>query len=141
MTSFESNQRATQTLAETVTSHAQGEQPGLPPSFGPYESSEQHLWDELRRVDYLVRAQTVRWRLTTGASKPQHLWGMIHVTDAEVDAVLKSDFLPPHSLPREIENALINLWLAASELNQNIRSRVAQTPPAGTLRCNYPAHA
>ncbi len=134
MTSFESNQPATQTLDETVTSHAQGEQPGLPPSFGPYESSEQHLWDELRRVDYLVRAQTVRWRLTTGASKPQHLWGMIHVTDAEVDAVLKSDFLPPHSLPREIENALIDLWLAASELNQNIRSRVAQTPPAGTLR-------
>ena len=34
--------------------------PELP--TGPYGDSEEHLWDELRRIDQMVRAQTVRWR-------------------------------------------------------------------------------
>ena len=99
----------------------------------PYESNEQHLWDELRRIDHLVRAQTLRWRLTVGASKPQHLWGMIHVTDAEVDAFLSSDFVPPGKLPRELENVLQDSWRAASRLDAEIRRRVEQTA-RGTLR-------
>jgi AAA+ superfamily predicted ATPase len=106
--------------------------PELP--AGPYASSDEHLWDELRRIDQLVRAQTVRWRLTIGAGKPEHLWGMVHVTDAEVEAYLQSFFVPPHHLPADLEDALADYWRAAEALAQTIQARRAQTPPGITLR-------
>ncbi len=37
---------------------------------GPYLDSRQHLWDELARVDQLVKAQTVRWRSAIVVSFP-----------------------------------------------------------------------
>src|SRR5262245_57388284 len=40
-----------------------------------YASSEEHLWDELRRIDQLVRAQTVRWLYTIGQDKDERSWG------------------------------------------------------------------
>jgi AAA+ superfamily predicted ATPase len=104
------------------------------PATGPYADSAEHLWDELRRVDQLVRAQTVRWWLTIGAAKPDHLWGMVHVTDAEVEAYLGSPFMPPHQLPAELEQALTGYWEAAEELAQAIQARRVQTPPPITLR-------
>jgi len=101
---------------------------------GSYVGSDEHLWDELHRIDYLIRAQAVRWRLTIGASKPQHLWGMIHVTDAEVAAYLQAPFTPPHCLPADLEGALVKYWQAAEALAQAIQARRAQTPPQVTLR-------
>ena len=64
-----------------------------------YKTNDEHLWDHLARVDQLVRAQTVRWHRTIAEHKPGHLWGMIHVTDAEVHRYLDSDFVDPESLP------------------------------------------
>lgn len=107
---------------------------GPPPVGGPYDSSKDHLWDELRRIDHLVRAQTVRWRLTIGASKSPQLWGMIHVTDAEVDDFLRSDFAPLDTLPPELEASLTDYWSAAADLDRHIRGRLQQTPLAATFR-------
>lgn len=95
--------------------------------YAPYLSSSEHLWDELRRIDLLVRAQTVRWRMTVGASKPENLWGMVHVTDAEVDAYLASDYISPAELPVEIDAALAELWEAARLARRAIDARIAAT--------------
>ncbi len=104
------------------------------PTSGPYASSEQHLWDELRRIDFLIRAQTVRWRLTIGASKPPQLWGMVHVTDAEVEAYLQTEFMPPDCLPAELVEALKEYWTAADLLDRNVRRRIEATPAEMILR-------
>lgn len=103
--------------------------PALELPAGPYASSDEHLWDELRRIDQLVRAQTVRWWLTIGAAKPERLWGMVHVTDAEVQAYLGAPFRPPHHLPAELEQAMAGYWQAAEALERAIQERRAQTPP------------
>src|SRR5258708_1273752 len=55
-----------------------------------YCNNQEHLQEELRRIDLLIRAHTVRWRGTVGKYKPEQLWGMVHVTDAEIDAYLDS---------------------------------------------------
>jgi hypothetical protein len=101
---------------------------------GPYLSSDAHLWDELRRIDLLIRAQTVRWRLTIGTSKPQHLWGMVHVTDAEVNAYLCSPFMPPHQLPTELCTAVEIYWQMAERLAEAIERRLTQRTPPVRLR-------
>jgi AAA+ superfamily predicted ATPase len=106
--------------------------PELP--TGPYASSDEHLWEELRRVDYFIRAQTVRWRLTIGASKPPQLWGMVHVTDAEIDTYLHTPFVPPYDLPTDLERLLSEYWQAAMLLTQVIQLRQKQTSPHITLR-------
>ena len=62
-----------------------------------------------------MRAQTQRWRLTIAASKPDHLWGMLHVTDAEVEAFLSTPFDRPHRLPPEVEDAAVPFWREAEE--------------------------
>src|SRR5687768_3178931 len=94
---------------------------------GAYATNEQHLSDELSRIDCLIRAQTRRWKLTIGASKPAELWGMVHVTDSEIDSYLKSDFLGPGGLPAEVEAALADDWRAAAATNVRIRSRIEST--------------
>ncbi|MCP4653866.1 MAG: hypothetical protein GY856_00460, partial [bacterium] len=106
-------------------------------SSGPYRGSEEHLGDELRRIDQLVRAQTVRWRLTLAACKPENLWGMIHVTDAEVERYLAAPFTPPDRLPAELEKALQPFWDAAASLGETIAARRRQTPPEVPLRLRH----
>ncbi len=101
---------------------------------GPYRGSEEHLWDELRRIDQLVRARTVHWRITLGANKPEELWGMVHVTDREVEDFLRAPFAPPHQLPAELETRLAPYWQAAGALRQAIDERRRQTPGEVTLR-------
>ena len=59
-----------------------------------YAHASEHLWDELARADCLIRAQTLRWRQTLADNKPAELWGMIHVTDREVDQFLEAPFAP-----------------------------------------------
>ncbi|MBS1789196.1 MAG: ATP-binding protein [Acidobacteria bacterium] len=105
---------------------------GLP--HGAYTCGEEHLWDELRRIDQLVRAQTLRWRLTIGESKPERLWGMVHVTDAEVERFLQSDFLRPGDLPAEIEREMAVYWQAADEIAASIQTRCQNSPPPIELR-------
>ena len=100
----------------------------------PYHDSGEHLWEELDRIDRLVRAQTLRWRLTIGASKPEHLWGMVHVTDDEVDAYLRTAFRPGDRLPAELEPALAPHWEEARRRRGQIRARQAATPSEVPLR-------
>ena len=104
-----------------------------PPDAG-YRTSDEHLHDELARIDYLVRAQAVRWLATIAEHKPERLWGMLHVTDSEVQAYLESDFMPPPELPEEIEEALEPYWTAAAEKGDVIERRLAHTPPGVPLR-------
>jgi hypothetical protein len=77
----------------------------------PYADSDEHLLDELQRIDRLVRGQTVRWRSTIAEGKPERLWGMVYVSHAEIDAYLQSPFHlghrpPPDAVPPEQAAAL-----------------------------------
>jgi AAA+ superfamily predicted ATPase len=96
---------------------------------GPYRSSDEHLRDELRRIDQLVRARTVRWHATLAATKPSSLWGMIHVTDQEVEDYLRSPFPAPQEVPAAQEPVR-----HAAELAKAIARRRAMTQPEVPLR-------
>jgi hypothetical protein len=100
----------------------------------PYANSAEHLSDELCRIDHLIRAQTGRWKQTIATTKPSELWGMVHVTDAEIDSYLNSEFVPPGALPNELETALGANWQAAELMNRRIRKRIEQTDSAEPLR-------
>lgn len=118
----------------------QGEPPPAPQpppldiQEGPYASSEEHLRDELARLDRLVRAHTVRWRSTLAAAKPSSLWGMIHVTDQEVEDYLRSPFTSPREVPAALKPALEPYWQQAEEMSGAIARRRAETPPEVPLR-------
>ena len=99
-----------------------------------YRNNDEHLWDHLARVDQLVRAQTVRWHRTIAEHKPGHLWGMIHVTDAEVHRYLDSDFVDPETLPPDLVDAMRPHWNAADQLGTIIRVRAHNTPLSVDLR-------
>lgn len=100
----------------------------------PYADSAEHLSDELGRIDHLLRAQTERWKQTIAATKSSELWGMVHVTDVEIDSYLNSEFVLPGALPNELETALGANWQAAELMNLRIRNRIAQTDSAESLR-------
>jgi AAA+ superfamily predicted ATPase len=104
----------------------------IPP--GPYESNGAHLRDELARVDLLVRAQIVRWRQTIGAHKPEALWGMMHVTDAEIAHYLDAPVTPPDSIPDELRGELERFWRTESETAERIEVKVKQIAPSVDLR-------
>jgi|HubBroStandDraft_6_1064221.scaffolds.fasta_scaffold09934_2 hypothetical protein len=95
----------------------------------PFQDSRQHLWDELARVDLLVKAQTARWRTTIGATKPPHLWGMVHVTEAEVEAYLSDPLHPPAG-----DEDAAEYRRAADALPARIEQRREATPDDVTLR-------
>src|SRR3569832_2494131 len=100
----------------------------------PYASSDEHLQDELCRIDLLIRAQTVRWRMTIAASKPEQLWGMVHVTEAEVEAYLQTEFMPPGAVPAPLVAAHKEYWNEAESLRHIIRGRVEKTSAGGARR-------
>jgi Winged helix domain, variant/ATPase family associated with various cellular activities (AAA) len=65
----------------------------------PYSSDADHLWDELARVEHLVRARVEVWSLRLReAGKPTDQWGMVHISAAEVAAFLDRGFTPPPRL-------------------------------------------
>lgn len=107
----------------------------------PYRSSAEHLRDELARVDLLVRAQVVRWRQTFGASKAQQMWGMLHVTDEEIDAYLNSAVAPPDRLPESLLKVLRQYWEAEAEVAALIRAALEAAPDDLTLRLRSLASA
>jgi hypothetical protein len=107
----------------------------LPPPWTPaigtgaYGCSEEHIWEELARVELLVRAQTLRWRRTIAAGKPPEWWGMVHIGDAEVDAYLRSGVCLQRGVPAELERDLVGYWLAATGVAGAIEARRAETSP------------
>lgn len=112
--------------------------PASPPKLelnaGQYTSSEEHLWDELRRIDLYVRAQTILWRETTGASKPAHMWGMVNVTDEEMDAYLQSPFVPLDYAAAGVEDSVAGFWQTVKVLAESVKARLEMTPPDVPLR-------
>ena len=99
----------------------------------PYTTDAEHLADELRRVDLLVRAQALRWKLTTAPVKPEGLWGMLHVSASELDAYLDAPFVVPGEAPAGLDGALDGFRTAAAELRHAIDRRVAATPQPSRL--------
>ncbi|MGD9081600.1 MAG: hypothetical protein PVG96_19800, partial [Desulfobacterales bacterium] len=111
--------------------------PGLPKTVAPseaYTSSDEHLWDELSRIDLLVRAQTILWRQTIAAVKPQRFWGMAHISDKEVDAYLRSSFTPPYHFATHLKRVLERYWNAAEKMAQKTKIRVKETSSKIDLR-------
>lgn len=82
------------------------------------------LWDDLARVDALVRAQTVRWRGTVGETKPTKYWGMVLITDAEIDAFLQAPFTPPGHVSAELRDRMAPLRARADRLGVHPGSRL-----------------
>lgn len=101
---------------------------------GAYATSAAHLRDELARIDILVRAQVVRWRRTIAAAKPDQLWGMVHVSDAEIDQYLGTDPGPPGRLPETLANELRPYWEAETTAAADIRLAVDATASTVDLR-------
>jgi ATP-dependent 26S proteasome regulatory subunit len=103
-------------------------------STDPYEANGQHLRDELARADILVRAQVVRWRLTIGSNKPENLWGMIHVSDPEIDHYLEAPIACDQDLPSAILESVSGFWDAEKTFRGVIRRRVDATAAQVDLR-------
>ena len=78
-------------------------------------------------MDCLIRAQAIRWKLTTAATKPDGLWGMLHVSAAELDAYLGAPFVAPGQLPIGLDGALGELQEEAAALRREIDLRVSAT--------------
>jgi hypothetical protein len=99
----------------------------------PYSNDGEHLDDELRRVDSLVRAQALRWKLTIATTKPESLWGMLHVSAEELDAYLAAPFVAPGGLPASLQEPLAGLWAQAAEHRREIDDRIGATPEPSRL--------
>jgi hypothetical protein len=95
-----------------------------------YANNAAYLHDELRRMDTLVRAATVRWRHLLGQHKQPQDWGMIKVDHAEVEAYLNAPWQPPGEPPAAIRKALHEIWAAARRQEEGIDARLAATPLA-----------
>lgn len=97
-----------------------------------YSSTREHLLDELERIDQLVRAQVVRWRLTLAETKPEQLWGMVHVTEREVDSFLDAPFISFDELPDELAAVLAPYWAQAAAAGDRVARRLEETEPGAS---------
>lgn len=126
--------RQPEEIAEEAVLLEMPEPEPVPAVIGPYANSQEHLWQELARVDQLIRAQTARWQATIAASKPEQHWGMLHVTDAEVETYIQAPFTTPDQLPGSLSNTMAAFWQRSQELAGNIQTRLAETPDSIGLR-------
>jgi AAA+ superfamily predicted ATPase len=101
---------------------------------GAYGSSGAHLRDELARIDLLIRAQVVHWQMIIGAHKPENLWGMVHVTQAEIVHYLGADVAAPDFIPENVLDAIRHVDAAEREFAERIREAVDRTPSDVDLR-------
>lgn len=105
-----------------------------PDTIEAYTDSREHLWHELARIDQLIRAQTVRWQRLIAATKPEQHWGMIHVTDAEVNTYLQSPFMAPDQIPESLFQDMVPFWQQSQDISDTIQERLALTPDSMKLR-------
>jgi hypothetical protein len=98
-----------------------------------YATSDEHLWDELRRIDCYLRAQVVRWEYTHG-QRERSGTSDEDPTRGELRAYLRSTFSAPQYLPQNLELLLAPHWGQAKELADEIAERQAQTPDEVRLR-------
>jgi hypothetical protein len=106
--------------------------PGAVPR--PYRSSADHLWAELCRVDLLVRAQVVHWKHRIARTKPERLWALLHVTEAEVETYLLSHYTPPPVLAHELNVQAASYCQKAARVAEVITRSRERTASDLTLR-------
>lgn len=102
---------------------------------GPYVQSIDHVRDELARIEVLVRAQVLRWRDSAACLGSERDWGMVVVSQAEVDHYLNSPFEGPGSLSAPVRDHLKPWWEQAAFLRAEI-DKHCETPPVSKLRLN-----
>lgn len=81
----------------------------------PYEYGAEQLWEELARVEHLVRARMAVWSVRLReAGKPPDQWGLVHISTAEVAAFLDRGFTAP---PRRavVDATIVGPHLAAHD--------------------------
>ncbi len=125
-----------ETDEDTIVAEPQCFLPNIDDSYAEYASSEEYLWDHLRRIDCLIRAYVLRWLHTIGKDKPSSTWGMLQVSDGEINRYLDLDFIPPdlNHLQTDLYNRLHPYWKQAEQLEELIQNRVSHTDEAVVLR-------
>ena len=98
-----------------------------------YASSQAHLHHHLQRMDCLLRAQVARWRRLVAANKPVHLWGMLQVSDAEIDAFLAAPFHLDTHVADDPGDDVTPFWREAAAMSAEIAARLARTKDAQAL--------
>jgi hypothetical protein len=117
---------------------------GKPPSTrlrGPYKSNIDHIHDELARIDLLIRAQVLRWLLSTGSQTTEHDWGMVIVSETEVDAYLQSPLRPPGTPSDNVRNTVAPWHKAAERMREEIDDHLGRTKPDAAMRLPKLVHA
>jgi hypothetical protein len=92
---------------------------------GPYESSVDHLRDELQRIGGLVRAQLLRFRFGCPEPQRERFW---HLPDDYIDALADdADHSPIASFDSPKDVATILAWVAdrRSEIDRRINATSA----------------
>lgn len=100
---------------------------------GPYLQSIDHIYDELTRIELLVRAQVVRWRMSSGGVGQERDWGMVVVSQAEVDHYLLSPVETPGTLPAGVRKGVKPWWDQAEQLRAQI-DKSCKDQSCGDLR-------
>ena len=103
------------------------------PQAEPYASSQELLDEELRRIDFLVRAATLVWREQVASQKPERTWGMAHVSEEEVSRYLEGRFDRSVGLPESIAVRHSILIEQARALETRINHRIVVTESAEGL--------
>ena len=99
-----------------------------------YPDSASHLRDHLQRLHLMVKAQTIRWRVTIGEWKETKHWGMVHVDEPEVEAFLKAPFGSFGEYSDETREALASLAKEARSLADRIKNSELNTKASVPLR-------
>jgi hypothetical protein len=99
-----------------------------------YANSEEHLWDELQRIDQYVRAQAERRQYTLSEEEAEDGPFGERGDLAEIQVYLRAPFVAPHYLPPDLEHRLIPYWQRAESLAAENEARRSATPSDVTLR-------
>jgi hypothetical protein len=87
---------------------------------GPYLRSIDHLYDEFARAELLVKAQVLRWRLSEVCAAPESSWGMVLISEAEVDRYLDSDLSTPGEISDLVLQQIKPWWDEAARIRVSI---------------------
>lgn len=87
---------------------------------GPYRTNRDHLDDEWARLELLIRAQVIRWRQSAAGAAPENTWGMVVVSQEEVEAYLDSPIEPPSAQGESVSEEVKRYWEEAAKLRQDI---------------------
>jgi hypothetical protein len=107
----------------------------------PYHDSIEHIVDELKRIDLLLRRELVAARQPHGSTVPEEFRGLV-ISDHEIDSILSAgDFLGDRRRARESAKDLLDpIDERLRELRHNIDERRRLTEEAGrTLSLPYVA--